>query len=76
MRSTLRRAYDCVAHYRAAFDSAGVNPDDPSWNDTRTNATTESIIHGAVNLSLHNTITVDGFTIERTSTNEGSQSPR
>ena len=28
MRSTLRRAYDCVAHYRAAFDSAGVNPDD------------------------------------------------
>ncbi|MDN5748641.1 MAG: phenylacetate--CoA ligase [Pseudonocardia sp.] len=25
---TLRRAYDCVPHYRAAFDAAGVRPDD------------------------------------------------
>ena len=52
-------------------NQAGVNPNDGSWNDTRANAANESIIHGAVNLSLLNTITVDGFTIERTATNEG-----
>jgi phenylacetate-CoA ligase len=28
MQATLRLAYDHVAHYRAAFDSAGVHPDD------------------------------------------------
>jgi phenylacetate-CoA ligase len=28
LRATLRRAYDRVPHYRAAFDSAGVHPDD------------------------------------------------
>jgi phenylacetate-CoA ligase len=28
LRQTLRRAYDNVPHYRAAFDSAGVHPDD------------------------------------------------
>jgi phenylacetate-CoA ligase len=28
LRATLRRAYDRVSHYREAFDSAGVHPDD------------------------------------------------
>ncbi len=28
LRSTLRHAYDAVAHYRRAFDEAGVHPDD------------------------------------------------
>ena len=28
LRATLRLAYDRVPHYRAAFDSAGVHPDD------------------------------------------------
>ena len=28
LRRTLRHAYDNVAHYRAAFDAAGVHPDD------------------------------------------------
>jgi phenylacetate-CoA ligase len=28
LRETLRRAYDHVPHYRAAFDAAGVHPDD------------------------------------------------
>ncbi|GAA3398882.1 phenylacetate--CoA ligase PaaK [Cryptosporangium minutisporangium] len=28
LRWTVRRAYDNVAHYRAAFDAAGVHPDD------------------------------------------------
>ena len=28
LQATLRRAYDHVAHYRAAFDQAGVHPDD------------------------------------------------
>ncbi|HUF10186.1 MAG TPA: IPTL-CTERM sorting domain-containing protein [Rhodothermales bacterium] len=50
---------------------AGVNPNDGSWNDTRTNAANESIIRGAVNLSLRNDIVMEGFTIERTETNEG-----
>ncbi len=50
---------------------AGVNPNDGSWADTRTTAANESIIHGAVNLSLSNTITIDGFTIERAAGNEG-----
>src|SRR5450631_4007777 len=28
LKWTLRRAYDKVAHYRTAFDAAGVRPDD------------------------------------------------
>ncbi len=28
LRSTLRRVYDTVPHYRASFDAAGVHPDD------------------------------------------------
>jgi len=28
LKASLRRAYDHVAHYRAAFDQAGVHPDD------------------------------------------------
>src|SRR4029079_12630968 len=28
LQSTLRQAYDRVPHYRAAFDAAGVGPDD------------------------------------------------
>src|SRR5262249_53431263 len=50
---------------------AGVNPNDAAWNDARSNAANESVIHGAVNLSLRNDIVVDGFTIERTPANEG-----
>src|SRR5262249_39609080 len=50
---------------------AGVNPNDADWNDTRTVADNESILRGVVNLSLRNNIIVDGFTVERTATNEG-----
>ncbi len=28
LRTTLRRAYECVPHYRRAFETAGVHPDD------------------------------------------------
>ncbi len=52
-------------------NQAGVSPNDAMWNDTRTNPANESIIHGAVNLSLRNNIVMDGFTLERTDTNEG-----
>ena len=50
---------------------AGVNPDDVNWNDTRANLANESVIQGPMNLSLQNTITVDGFTLNRSATNEG-----
>jgi len=33
LRSSLRRAYDNVAHYRQAFDAAGVHPDDATSLD-------------------------------------------
>lgn len=49
----------------------GVDPNDGSWADTRTNAAAELTVQGAVNLSLQNDIDVDGFTLERTATNEG-----
>ena len=50
---------------------AGVNPNDVSWNDVRTNLANESVIQGPLNLSLQNTITVDGFTLNRSASNEG-----
>ncbi len=42
-----------------------------SWNDTRTVVAAEATIRGAVNFSLQNVIVFDGFTMERTATNEG-----
>jgi uncharacterized repeat protein (TIGR02543 family) len=50
---------------------AGVNPSDVNWNDVRTNLANEAVIEGALNLSIQNTISVDGFTLNRSSSNEG-----
>jgi hypothetical protein len=49
----------------------GVDPNDGSWNDTRTVVANEATIQGAMNLSLKNVIVVDGFTFERSASNEG-----
>ena len=50
---------------------AGVNPDDVNWNDVRSNLANEAVIQGALNLSIQNTISVDGFTLNRSASNEG-----
>src|SRR5687768_8055486 len=49
----------------------GVDPNDAMWNDTRTVVANESTIRGAVNLSLQTVLVFDGFTLERTASNEG-----